>query len=134
MFVGFLIHTTGIGIRWWLVGDIFPPIKNEFESVMFSAWFGALIGLILEIRWPRGVFGAAASFVGALALVAIFAAPYVTGTQIGGEIAPVQGILMSYWLYIHVTMVTTAYALIGMGFALSVWWLVQYYAAGGSQK
>jgi cytochrome c-type biogenesis protein CcsB len=129
MVAAFLIHTTGIAVRWWLVGDIFPPIKNEFESVMFSAWFGALIGMILETRYPRGIFGAAASFVGALALVAIFAAPYVTGTQIGGEIAPVQGILMSYWLYIHVTMVTTAYALIAMGFVLSAWWLVRYYSA-----
>ncbi|MGA3066661.1 MAG: cytochrome c biogenesis protein CcsA [Tepidisphaeraceae bacterium] len=128
MIAAFAIHTTGIAIRWWLVGDIFPPIKNEFESVMFSAWFGALIGMILEIRFPRGIFGAAASFVGALALVAIFAVPYVTGTQIGGEIAPVQGILMSYWLYIHVTMVTTAYALIAMGFVLSTWWLIRYYS------
>ncbi len=134
MIIGFAIHTTGIGIRWWLVGDIFPPIKNEFESVMFSAWFEALIGLILEIRWPRGVFGAAASFVGALALVAIFTAPYVTGTQIGGEIAPVQGILMSYWLYIHVTMVTTAYALIAMGFVLSAWWLLRYYSTPADQR
>jgi cytochrome c-type biogenesis protein CcsB len=130
MIVAFLIHTTGIGVRWWLVGDYFPPIKNEFESVMFSAWFGALLGLILEFRYPHGIFGAAASFVGGLALVAIFTAPFVTGTQIGGEIAPVQGILMSYWLYIHVTMVTTAYALIGMGFLLSAWWLVRYYSAG----
>jgi cytochrome c-type biogenesis protein CcsB len=134
MIVGFSIHTIGIAIRWWLVGGIFPPIKNEFESVMFSAWFGALIGLILETRWPRGLFGAAASFVGALALVAIFSAPYVTGTQIGGEIAPVQGILMSYWLYIHVTMVTTAYALIAMGFVLSAWWLVRYYSLPAANR
>jgi cytochrome c-type biogenesis protein CcsB len=130
MIIAFLIHSTGIGVRWWLVGDYFPPIKNEFESVMFSAWFGSLLGLILEHRFPHGIFGAAASFVGGLALIAIFAAPYVTGTQIGGEIAPVQGILMSYWLYIHVTMVTTAYALIGMGFLLSAWWLVRYYTQG----
>jgi len=34
---------------------------------------------------------------------------------------------MSYWLYMHVTMVTASYALIGMGFLLSAWWLVKYY-------
>ena len=127
MVVAFLIHTTGIAIRWWLVGGIFPPIKNEFESVMFSAWFGALVGLTLEFRNGKSFFGAAASFVGSMALLAIFAAPYVTGTQIGGEIGQVQGVLMSYWLYIHVTMVTASYALIGMGFALSSWWLIRYY-------
>ncbi len=35
------------------------PIKNEFESVMFSAWFGVLVGLALELGLvqaavPRG--------------------------------------------------------------------------------
>ncbi|HEY1923124.1 MAG TPA: cytochrome c biogenesis protein CcsA [Tepidisphaeraceae bacterium] len=131
MVIGLLIHSTGIGIRWWLVGGIFPPIKNEFESVMCSAWFGAVVGLALELRKPRGFFGAAASFVGMLALVAIFAAPFVTDHQIGGEIGQVQGILMSYWLYVHVTMVTASYSLIGMGFLLSTWWLARYYLGGG---
>jgi cytochrome c-type biogenesis protein CcsB len=127
MIIALAIHTTGIGIRWWLVGGLFPPIKNEFESVMCSAWFGAVVGLGLELRKSKGFFGAAASFVGMLALVAIFAAPYVTDRQIGGEIGQVQGILMSYWLYIHVTMVTASYSLIGMGFLLSTWWLVRYF-------
>ena len=66
-----------------------------------------------------------------LSLIAIFAAPYVTDRQIGGEIGQVQGILMSYWLYIHVTMVTASYSLIGMGFLLSSWWLARYYFGGG---
>ena len=132
MIVGLFVHSTGIAIRWWLVGGIFPPIKNEFESVMCSAWFGAMVGLGLELRKGRGFFGAAASFVGMLSLIAIFAAPYVTDRQIGGEIGQVQGILMSYWLYIHVTMVTASYSLIGMGFLLSSWWLARYYFGGGA--
>jgi len=134
MVAALVIHSTGIAIRWWLVGGVFPPIKNEFESVMCSAWFGALVALILELRRSRGFFGAAGSFVGSLALVAIFAAPYVADRQIGGEIAPVQGILMSYWLYIHVTMVTSSYALIGMAFLLSIWWLIRYYTAFGTLR
>jgi cytochrome c-type biogenesis protein CcsB len=93
-----------------------------------------LVALILELRRSRGFFGAAGSFVGSLALVAIFAAPYVADRQIGGEIAPVQGILMSYWLYIHVTMVTSSYALIGMAFLLSIWWLIRYYTAFGTLR
>jgi cytochrome c-type biogenesis protein CcsB len=124
--LGFLIHTISIGVRWWLVGSI--PIKNEFESVMFSAWFGALVGLILELRSSRGIFGAGASFVGWLSLLALFAVPYVFQKSIGETIGQVNGVLMSYWLYIHVTMVTASYSLIGMGFLLSVWWLVKYYA------
>ncbi len=135
MLLALLVHTAGIGIRWWLVekstGDWFHsiPIKNQFESVMFSAWFGALLGMILEMmrRKPGGgLFGAAASFVGWLSLLALFASPYVFGRDIGGEIRQAAGILMSYWLYIHVTMVTASYALIGMSFLLACWWLVAY--------
>jgi cytochrome c-type biogenesis protein CcsB len=128
--LGFLIHTAGIAIRWWLVGSI--PIKNQFESVMFSAWFGCALGLIFELRKPRSIFGAGASFVGWLSLIAIFTAPFVAGRDIGGEISHVNGVLMSYWLYIHVTLVTAAYALITMGFCLSAWWLVKYYSEYGT--
>lgn len=136
--VALVIHTAAIGIRWWLavssVGNWFEaiPIKNQFESVMFSAWFGAMVGMILELRKSRGVFGAAASFVGWMSLTAIIAVPFVVGRDIGGQMGQVAGVLMSYWLYIHVTMVTAAYALIGMSFALGVWWLVKYYADYGT--
>jgi cytochrome c-type biogenesis protein CcsB len=136
--LAFLVHTLGIAVRWWLVatqhGNWFDgiPIKNQFESVLMSAWFGAAIGLILEIRRSRAVFGAAASFVGWLSLIAIFTVPQVTGTQIGGEIGQVSGVLMSYWLYLHVTMVVAAYAMIAMGFGLSVWWLISYYRNYGT--
>lgn len=130
--LGFAVHTIGIGVRWWLVqtsaGSWFEgiPIKNQFESVLFSAWFGCAVGLVLELWRSRGIFGAAASFVGWMSLVAIFVAPYVAGREIGGEIGQVAGVLMSYWLYLHVTIVTASYALIGMGFLLSLWWLFLY--------
>jgi cytochrome c-type biogenesis protein CcsB len=131
--LAWLVHLTGILIRWWLVstsvGNFFEsiPIKNQFESVLMSAFFGVTVGLILELRRSRGIFGAAASFVGCLSLIAIFAAPLVFDREIGGNIGQVNGVLMSYWLYIHVTMVTASYAMIGMGFLLSVWWLIKYY-------
>jgi ABC-type transport system involved in cytochrome c biogenesis permease subunit len=130
---GLLVHTLGIGIRWWLVqksvGNWFEsiPIKNQFESVLMSAFFGVIVALLLE-RWKRvGIFGAAAAFVGWLSLIAIFAAPYVTGIDIGGQIKQNAGILMTYWLYIHVTLVTASYALIGMTFVMGVWYVIQYF-------
>jgi len=41
-------------------------------------------------------------------------------------------VLMSYWLYIHVTMVTASYAMIGMGFLLGLMWLWNYYREYGT--
>lgn len=139
--LGLIIHTAGIAIRWWLVsksvGNWFEsiPIKNQFESVLMSAFFGCVVGLILAL-WRGGavasIIGAAASFVGWMSLVAIFSAPYVFGRDIGGEISQVAGVLMSYWLYIHVTVVTASYALIGMSFLLGILWLWNYYRQYGS--
>lgn len=135
--LAFLVHTAGIGIRWWLVeksvGNWFEaiPIKNQFESVMFSIWFATLIALLLEFRNRRGLYGAAAAFVGTASMVALLTVPYFY-RDIGGEIGQVQGVLMSYWLYIHVTMVVAAYGLIGMMFLLSVWWLWGYYREYGT--
>ncbi|MGH7178679.1 MAG: hypothetical protein ACREJC_14980, partial [Tepidisphaeraceae bacterium] len=126
--LAWLVHLLGIAVRWWLVstsvGNWFEsiPIKNQFESVLMSAFFGVSVGLALELWRGRGIFGAAASFVGCLSLLAIFAAPYVFGREIGGPIGQVNGVLMSSWLYIHVTMVTASYALISMSFCLSAWW------------
>lgn len=138
MLVGVLVHTAGIAIRWWLVekstNDWFHsiPIKNQFESVLFSAWFGAILGLVLELWKKKSFFGAAASFVGWLSLVAIYVSPFVFGRDIGGEIGQVNGVLMSYWLYIHVTTVVASYALIGMSFCLGVWWLIRYWQDYGT--
>lgn len=151
MLLGLLLHTAGVVVRWWLVekstDDWFHsiPIKNQFESVMMAAWFGGILGLLLETgliqRIVRsitrsgfrggaglGIYGAGASFVGFMALVALFTVPYVFGKEIGGQIGQVNGILMSYWLYIHVTLAVFSYALIGMSFLLGVWWLIKYLA------
>ncbi len=129
---GWLVHLSGIAIRWWLieksVGNWLDaiPIKNQFESVLMSAFSGVTVALLLE-RWKRfGIFGAAAAFIGMLSLVAIASAPYITGRDIGGEIKQHAGILMTYWLYVHVTLVTASYALIGMTFVMGVWYIVQY--------
>jgi len=132
MALALLVHTAGIGIRWWVAPAGRIPIMNQFESVMAAAWFGAVIGVVLEVFRPKGVYGAAASFVGWVSLVALWATPIVTGVQIGADIGQVGGILLSFWLYIHVNLTIASYALIGMSFLLGVWWLVQH-ARGGDE-
>lgn len=148
--VGFAVNTTSIGIRWWLVeksvGNWFEaiPIKNQFESVMFAAWFGSVVALVLEsglvyslvkkltgFEFKKlhgmGLFGCAGAVVGMLALIALFVTPYVTGSDIiGGSIRQNAGILMTYWLHIHVTLVVASYALIGMTLVLGLWYCIQH--------
>ncbi len=116
-----LTHAAFMGVRWWLAGRI--PIQNEFESVLGSALVGCTIGLILEYWKKNSLFGLATSFVGFLAMTACFVMPYVMGTSMGANISRVDGVLSTYWLYIHVNVVISSYALIGASFCLGLLFL-----------
>ncbi|MGC9260633.1 MAG: cytochrome c biogenesis protein CcsA [Phycisphaerae bacterium] len=111
-----------MGVRWWLAGRI--PIQNEFESVLGSAFVGCVIGLILEYWKKNNLFGLAMSFVGFLAMTACFVVPFVLGANIGANIGRVDGVLNTYWLYIHVNTVISSYALIAASFCLGVLYLL----------
>ena len=116
-----LLHATFMGIRWWLAGRI--PIQNEFESVLGSAFIGCVVGLFLEYWKKNSLFGLAFSFVGFLAMTACFVVPFVLGKSIGANISHVDGVLNTYWLYIHVNVVISSYALIGASFCLGLVYL-----------
>ena len=116
------VHALFMGVRWWLAGRI--PIQNEFESVLASAFVGCVIGLILEYWKKNNLFGLAMSFVGFLAMTACFVVPYVLGQNIGANIGRVDGVLNTYWLYIHVNVIISSYALIGASFCLALVYLL----------
>ena len=44
--IAFAVHTTALGIRWYLAGRI--PNSNMFEAVLAAAWFGAALGLLID--------------------------------------------------------------------------------------
>jgi cytochrome c-type biogenesis protein CcsB len=116
-----VMHASFMAVRWWLAGRI--PIQNEFESVLGSALVGCIIGLILEYWKKSSFFGLAMSFVGFLAMTACFVVPFVLGKDIGASISQVDGVLNTYWLYIHVNVVISSYALIGASFCLGLLYL-----------
>lgn len=111
-----LAHAAAMGVRWYLAGRI--PIQNQFESVMGAALLACIIGYLLELYFRNGLFGMAMSFVGFLASTACLVVPFVWGRSIGEHIAPTAGILMTYWLYIHVNVVICSYGLIAASAAL----------------
>lgn len=142
MTVAVAVHTAAIGIRWWLSPPERVPFMNLYESILAGAWFGAVVGLVIE-WWRRGgIFGAAASFVGWLALLALWGTPLLTGVDLGSEIEQPRGVLVDFWLYVHVNLTIAAYALIAMSCMVAIWWLVRHAAparaalvvAGGSPE
>lgn len=110
----FLFHTIGIGIRWYISNQ--APWSNAYESMVYIAWATALAGIFFIRRSPltlciTGLFAAIILFVGTL-------------NWMDPEITPLVPVLKSYWLLLHVAIITASYGFFGMGFLLGVLSLV----------
>ena len=101
-------------MQWILSGHV--PLSNTYETLFFAI----LILEILVMFVSRQGFllrGIAMTFAGALALMA-----WMMGER-GGE-TPLMPVLNTPWLAIHVSLVMTAYALLGLTFVTAVAGLV----------
>ncbi|MCK7529547.1 MAG: hypothetical protein MZV63_00060 [Marinilabiliales bacterium] len=56
--LGFIFHTVGLGIRWYVSGH--APMSNGYESMIFISWVTILAGFILEnnqlLCWQQHLF------------------------------------------------------------------------------
>ena len=121
LLVGFAIHSAGMLVRGILSGRW--PIHNQYESFIAIAWFAVLIGIGLMLVKRQWLFGAASSSVGAAALLFANTVPIPSS-----GVANVMPILAtSRILYVHVNMVLLSYALITLGFVVSLFYLGVHY-------
>ena len=118
--IGFVLHVTGMGIRWYIAGH--APWSNAYESIVFIAAATALAGLILARRSPFALAGAMI-LTGITMLVAhmSFVNPQIT------NLVPV---LKSYWLMIHVATIISGDGFFGLGSILSFLVLILYILRG----
>ena len=103
--VFFIAHTVGLAIRWYISGH--APWSNGFESMVYIAWATVLAGFIFSKHSPITL--AATSILAGLILFVAHLSwmdPKVT------NLVPV---LQSYWLDIHVSMITASYGFLGLG-------------------
>jgi len=101
----FVAHTGGIVLRWYVGG--FIPMSNTYESIVYIAWSCALAGLVL---FRRSFFGLSA----ALLLAGIFMLVAHLG-NIDPQITPLVPVLHSFWLSVHVSVITASYGFLGVG-------------------
>ncbi|WP_294618358.1 cytochrome c biogenesis protein CcsA [uncultured Bacteroides sp.] len=106
----FLLHTFGIGIRWYISGR--APWANAYESMIYVAWATALAGLLF-VRRSSMTLALAAFFAGIILFVANL-------NFMDPEITPLVPVLKSYWLMIHVAVITASYGFFGMSFLLGL--------------
>jgi cytochrome c-type biogenesis protein CcsB len=106
----FLIHTAGLVTRWYISGH--APWSNGFESVVYVAWAAMLAGLIFGRKYPM-VVGTAAFLSG----VALFVAHL---SWMNPEVTNLVPVLKSYWLAIHVAIITASYGFLGLSTFLGI--------------
>jgi len=106
----FLVHTAGLALRWYISGH--APWSNGFESVVYVAWAAMLAGLVFGRKYPM-VIGTAAFLSG----IALFVAHL---SWMNPEVTPLVPVLKSYWLTIHVSIITASYGFLGLSTFLGV--------------
>lgn len=108
--MGFLVHTTGLGIRWYITDH--APWSNAYESIVFIALTTVLAGLILA---RKSVFALSATAILAGATMGVAHMSFINP-----EITPLVPVLKSYWLMIHVALIVGGDGFLGLGFILSL--------------
>ena len=110
LFAGFLFHTLGLGLRWYIAGH--APMSNGYESMIFISWATLLAGFIFS---RKSAFALSATAV--LASMTLMVAHL---SFMDPEITNLVPVLKSYWLTLHVSVITGSYGFLGLGAILGI--------------
>jgi cytochrome c-type biogenesis protein CcsB len=110
LLIGFILHCLGLIVRGYISEHM--PWSNGYESMIYIAWAGMLAGLIFARRNPM-VLGAAAILSGLTLFVAQM-------SWLNPEITNLVPVLKSYWLTIHVAVITASYGFLGVSAIIGI--------------
>ncbi|MDB3926699.1 cytochrome c biogenesis protein CcsA [Flavobacteriales bacterium] len=103
--VGFVAHTIGLMGRWFISDH--APWSNAYESVIYIAWATILAGFTFA-RKSLMTVAATAILSSLLLMVAAL-------NWLDPEITNLVPVLDSYWLLIHVAIITASYGFLALG-------------------
>ncbi len=111
-------HTFGIGIRWYIGG--YAPISNTYETMVYIG-YSAILASFIFLR--KSTLALSAAFI--MAGIFIFGA-YLG--EIDPQITNLVPVLKSYWLSVHVSVITASYGFFGVGAILGMITLLLFIA------
>jgi len=121
--LGFAFHTAGYIIRWYISG--YAPMSNGYESMIFISWVIILAGFIF-VRRSRLTLAATTILASLTLMVAHL-------SFMDPEITNLVPVLKSYWLTLHVSVITSSYGFLGMGAILGLITMILYAAVNPSR-
>ncbi len=104
--LGMIAHVAGLGMRWYISGH--EPWSNGYEAVVFVAFVTTLAGLIFSHKKSKFTLASTVLFASFLLSIA-------HGSMMSPEITNLVPVLKSYWLMIHVAIITASYGFLGLG-------------------
>jgi cytochrome c-type biogenesis protein CcsB len=107
--VAFVLHTFGLALRWYISGH--APLSNGYEALSFIAWATIFAGLIFSYKSPITI-STTLILSGLILQIAHL-------SWMDPQITNLVPVLKSYWLVIHVSVVTASYGFLGMGALLA---------------
>lgn len=122
LFLLFVLHTCGLALRWYVSDH--APWSNAYESMLYIAWAAITSGVVF-FRHSNLALSASSFMAGITLFVAHlgFMDPQI------GNLVPV---LKSYWLNIHVSVITASYGFLGLCFMLGLITLFMFVLRGDS--
>ena len=124
--IGFLYQTLGLAARWIISGH--APWSNGYESMIYISWATMLSGIIFSKRSKMTL--AATTLVTSLFLMVAHL------NWLDPEITNIVPVLNSYWLMIHVSIITASYGFLALGAVLGFFslWLIVFTNTKTKQK
>jgi len=112
----FAAHTFGMGFRWVVSGH--APWSDTYESLLYISWSAVFAGVIF---FRKSLLALSAAVI--VAGIFMFTA-HLTG--IDPQITNLVPVLKSYWLTIHVSVLTASYGFFGLGAILGFMALIMF--------
>ncbi|MBN2894904.1 MAG: cytochrome c biogenesis protein CcsA [Campylobacterales bacterium] len=101
----FIALSAGLAMRWYISGH--APWSDGYESLIYISWATVLAGFIFSKNSPITL-----AATGILAGLTLFVAHL---SWMDPQITNLVPVLKSYWLSIHVSMITGSYGFLGLG-------------------
>ena len=106
--LGFIAQTVGLAMRWYISGH--APWSDGYESMVYIGWITMLAGLLFSRKSAMTV-AATTVLTSVILMVAHL-------TWMEPEITNLVPVLKSYWLTIHVSVITASYGFLALSMLL----------------
>lgn len=125
--LAFIAHTVGLALRWYISGH--APWSDAFEGLVFISWCIILAGIVMN-KNSHLILGTTSVLAG----ISLFVAHL---SYIDPQITNLVPVLKSYWLMVHVSIITSSYGFLSLCALLGLFSIIFYIllpVAGGKYR